>query len=242
METLESLPWDYSGVDLLVYSKDTSRIKKIIKESDLESTLRDSEVGIVFCETPEDEENHHTIGLEDTKTDEVMFLEAGDVIEDFQGDLLTTAGLQEPFGVPGLGNIAVPETSICHSARTLPESYRGMVFKAQWLRGIGITKVDSSLSAKVCDHFIGRLSKIEYWGGWGDFDISESLSISRHEPKDDEKVIKDLIETWNSRKVSQNPYLRDLVWGRITTSAASLTPHSNFNVYLYPASKLTVLS
>ena len=244
LDTLESLPWDKSGIDLIIYSKDTRRIKKVLNESDLESTIRDSDVEVVFCETQE-EESYHTIGLEDTKTDGVMFLEAGDIIEDFQSDIIIT-GISEPIGIPGVGEEGIPETALCHEIRTLPESYRGIIFRAPWLREKGLTKIDLGFTARVCDNLREKISKPDYWGGWGDFDISESLSISRIS-KNDKETIDSLEKFWKSEKHSHSSYLRDIVWTRMTTSAARIIisedkDASNFHMLLYPASKLMVLS
>lgn len=245
LDTLESLPWDKTGVDLIVYSRDTERIKRVISEGDLEPIIRDSEVGVLFCETPE-ENLYHTIGLEDTKTDGVMFLEAGDTIEDFQGDILV-AEMSEPIGIPGIGQEGTPETITCYECRTLPDSYRGMIFKAQWLRDNGLTQVDLGLTAKVCNLMKEKLGSSNYWGSWSDLDISESLSISRAKSGDEEGIINALQELWNSGKLSYNPYLRDLIWSRMTTSAANIVTSDpgnalNYLVYLYPANKTAVLN
>ena len=244
LETLESLPWNYDGVDLLIYSKDSRRIKRVINESDLESTIKRSDVGVVFCETSE-EEDYHTIGLEDTKTEEVMFLEAGDVIEDFQSDLLTSMAV-ESIGIPGLGKEGTPETSICYETRSLPENYRGMVFNTSWLRENGLTKINSSFPARVCNVLISKIDSQDYWGGWSDFDLSESLSINRISCDDDKETIESLEKFWKSDKHSYSSYLRDIIWTRMTTSAARIITSGeedtlNFQCYIYPASKLMVL-
>ncbi|MDE7347010.1 MAG: hypothetical protein K2N48_09780 [Muribaculaceae bacterium] len=76
LETLESIPWEATGVDLLIYSEDTKRIRGVIESGDLTSDIMNSEVGVVFCETPESSEVHHQLGLQDTKTDSVTFLVA----------------------------------------------------------------------------------------------------------------------------------------------------------------------
>lgn len=245
LDTLESLPWSQEGVDLIVYSEDSGRLKKVLKESDLESTIRDGKVGVVLCETPE-EDSYHTIGLEDTKTEEVMFLEAGDIIEDFQGDLFTTSKVKD-VGIPGLGEEGTPETVICHETRSLPENYRGLIFNTSWLRENELTEINSSLTARVSNVLISKISNQDYWGGWSDFDISESLSINRISCDDDKETIKSLEEFWKSGKHSYSSYLRDIVWTRINTSAARIITSGeedalNFQCYLYPASKLMVLN
>lgn len=243
LDTLESIPWDESGVDLIIYSKDTEKIKKIISEGDLESTIRGSDVGILFCETPEKDSNHHTIGLGDTKTDAIMFLKAGDIIEDFQGDLLTTA-VQGPIGLPGLGKEGLPETVLCYECRTLPDSYRGVIFKTQWLYEKGITDINLGVMAKICNHLRSKLDTSNYWGGWSDYDISESLSVSRTETNE-EDVIESLKNVQDLDEFSYSPYIRDLVWTRIMTSAAKIVSNSNTSgvyKYLYPTKKIEVLS
>lgn len=241
LETLESLPWESDGVDLIIYSENTKKIKSIISEGDLTETIRDSNVGVLFCETPE-ENSHHTIGLEDTKTEEVLFLNAGDIIEDFQCDLLTTA-VTEPFGIPGLGKEGIPETGICYSCRTLPDSYRGIIFKAQWLRENDITEIDPRLTARICDIFREKLENQDYWNGWGNYDISESFSITRSNDNEEE-TIQVLQDLWNSHSLSYSDYTRDIIWTRIMTAAARIITKqdiSNFNKYLYPVQKTVVL-
>ena len=47
-EPLDSLPWDSDGVDLVVYSEDTNRVRKVIKEEDLESTLLGGQMEVLF--------------------------------------------------------------------------------------------------------------------------------------------------------------------------------------------------
>lgn len=246
-DTIESLPWNQNGIDLIIYSEDTKRIKRIIRESDLESEIRDSNVEVLFCEvSEEDEDTYHTIGLEDAKTEEIMFLEAGDIIEDFQSDLFTSSRVNE-VGIPGLGKDGIPETIICHETRSLPENYRGLIFNTQWLRKNGLTKIDSTLTARICNLLLEKLKNPDYWGGWADYDISESLSITRIPYEDDQETINSLRKLWKSRDISYSSYLRDLIWTRMTTSAARIVTSgennsSNFQCYLYPASKLEVLS
>lgn len=243
IETLESLPWDNDGVDLIIYSKDKEKIKKIISEEDLERTIMDGKMNVVLCETQEEDSDHHSIGLEDAKTDGIMFLNSGDVIEDFQYDLLTTSVSGE-IGLPGVGKEGIPETATCHECKTLPDSYRGIIFKTKWLKENNITKIDLGLMAKVCDLLKDKLVKENYWDGWGNYDISESLSITRtNDPN--EKTIETLQNIWNSGKLSYSPYIRDLVWTRIMTSAARLITGddiSNFNKYLYPVQKTAILN
>lgn len=243
LDTLESLPWNQDGVDLIIYSGDTKRIKRVLKESDLETSIQDGKVNVVLCETQE-EESYHTIGLEDAKTEEVIFLEAGDIIEDFQRDLFTSS-IVDSVGIPGLGSEGVPETVICHETRCLPENYRGMIFNTKWLRENGLTKIDLTLTARICNLLITKLDTPSYWDGWSDYDISESLSISRVSCDEEEiETIESLKELWNSGKLSYSSYLRDLIWTRMATSAARLVENdiSNFKCYLYPATKLSVLS
>ena len=247
LETLESLPWSYSGIDLLVYSEDTSKLKEIISGEDIEGVIKESPVGVVFCETPEGKELHHTIGLEDTKTEGVMFLNSGDIIEDFQEDILLT-GTPEPIGIPGLGEDGIPETVICHSSRMLPESYRGMIFKAQWLRDVGISKIGPDLPARICSLLSDKIGVSEYWGGWSEYDISESLSIQRSYWDYNPGLPEVLTDLWNSDELpNKSDYIRDLVWNRCVTFVANeiseyLDNDNPYIKYLYPASKLTVLN
>lgn len=245
LDTLESLPWDQDGIDLIIYSEDTKRIKRVINESDLKSIIRDSKVEVVLCETPE-EDSYHTIGLEDTKTEEVMFLEAGDIIEDFQGDLFTSS-VVDSIGIPGIGKEGTPETVFCFETRSLPENYRGVIFNTSWLRENRLTTIDLTLMARVCNLLLEKLGNSSYWGGWSDFDISESLSISRISDDNDQDTIESLKSLWNGGELTYSSYLRDLVWTRIMTSAARIITSDsedalNFQCYLYPASKLEVLN
>lgn len=246
LDTLESLPWDQEGIDLIIYSEDNERIKKLIKGSDLESTIRDSSIEMVLCKTSEEESSYHTIGLEDSKTEEIMFLEAGDIIEDFHGDLFISYKV-DSIGIPGVGKEGIPETILCYETRSLPENYRGVIFNTSWLRENGLTTIDSTLMAKVCNLLLHRLDTSSYWGGWSDYDISESLSIDRISCDDDRETIKALENLWKEKRLSYSSYFRDLIWTRMTTSAARIVTSEdedalNFQCYLYPAHKLTVLS
>ena len=69
-ETLDSLPWDSDGVDLVVYSEDTNRVRKVIKEEDLESTLLGGQMEVLFCDEPySSDDTYMNIGEEDCKTE-----------------------------------------------------------------------------------------------------------------------------------------------------------------------------
>ena len=61
-ETLDSLPWDSDGVDLVVYSEDTNRVRKVIKEEDLESTLLGGQMEVLFCDEPYSSDDEYRCG------------------------------------------------------------------------------------------------------------------------------------------------------------------------------------
>lgn len=132
IETLESLPWDYEGIDLVVYSEDTSKVKRIIKEEDLESTLLNGQKETSLCKEPYSSDDiYKTIGVEDYKTKHVTSLKPGNTIKTFDPNIL-----KENFEI-GFGednNEKLPVAAMCFETRMLPVSDSGIIFSTEFLR------------------------------------------------------------------------------------------------------------
>ena len=130
-ETLDSLPWDSDGVDLVVYSEDTNRVRKVIKEEDLESTLLGGQMEVLFCDEPySSDDTYMNIGVEDCKTELITFMKPGDTIDYFDPDLL-----KEKFDV-GFGSTTgdKPIAAVCYESRMLPIGISGIIFSVDFLR------------------------------------------------------------------------------------------------------------
>lgn len=146
IETLESLPWDYEGIDLVVYSEDTSKVKRIIKEEDLESTLLNGQKETSLCKEPYSSDDiYKTIGVEDYKTKHVTSLKPGNTIKTFDPNIL-----KENFEI-GFGednNEKLPVAAMCFETRTLPVSDSGIIFSTEFLRKNNLSSDTSSIYKK----------------------------------------------------------------------------------------------
>lgn len=242
IETLDSLPWDQEGVDLVIYSEDTGRIKRIIKEADLEDTLLSGEMEVLFCESPFSSMTlYRNIGLEDAKTDYITFLEPGDCITYFDQDLL-----REDFsiGLPGYGDLPVAYS--CWECRMFPISLSGVIFRTNHLKETGLPIDDTILPI-----LLKGLKDVDYCYGWMHYDISDSFTIIPNSDPDltaEESIPDTLINLWKSGILGSSPYIRDLLWGRINTAAGNMvvnyqgkTP-SKYYKYLFPTNKLEILN
>ena len=248
IDTLESLPWDEEGIDLVIYSPDTKEIKKIIKKGDLESTLLNGQMEVLFCEEPYSSvDTYMNIGLEDCKTDLITFLKPGDTIEYFDPDLL-----RENFDV-GFGNIegGYPVASICYESRMLPVSFHGMIFSVEFLRR-NYLKFGESFIPALINVILTDIESPEYTNGWGKYSIDELYSVSPKDqtPLEDEMKIPEVyISLWKNHKVDYNFYLRDLLWSRISRAAGCIVSSysdkpkiiSEFYKYLLPDNKVSIL-
>lgn len=243
LETLESIPWGYTGVDLLIYSGSNSRIKEVIEEGDLSGEVMNSEVKTVFCETPEPSNKHHQIGFSYTKTDGVVFLTAGDIIEDIQSDLLIY-GISGPLGFPGNGPGSTPDTIEYYNSRILPKSYRGIIFNTSWLKE---RKADFSNSGEILEiisELRDELSGENYWDTWGDYDLSQSWSVSLRPTENGGKEIENLLKSW--ARILPDQFIRELLWARIQSLAAGEIVKepkliSKYQDYLFPENKSRIL-
>lgn len=248
LNTLDTIPVDTEGVDLIIYSENTKKIKQIIKEGELEENLKRGEVNVLFCESPySSNEVYHGFGLEDSKTDLITFLNSGDLILDFQDDMLIDS--KYPLYFPGLGQDGLPESLLCYDSRMLPVSYRGIIFNVNYLRKHKLIPSISLISSFLSNLTI--LKKDNYWDGWGNFDASESWSVElKKEDLESEMIVPEtLIKLWKSEKIPYNNYLRDLIWSRISTSAARIVTSypdkkiiSKYQIYLFPENKTRILN
>ena len=249
LETLDSLPWDTEGIDLIVYSEDTGRIKKILKEGDLESTLLNGQMGVLFCEEPySSDDTYMNIGVEDCKTDYITFLKPGDTIESFDPDLL-----RENFDV-GFGEISgkSPITTMCYDSRMLPLNESGIIFSTNFLK-MNCLEFGKKFIPFLINTITADLESPEYCDGWGKYDISEMYSVS---PKnliqlENEHTLPEVyVEIWKNYEIEHNEYLRDLLWNRIMrASGFMICSYSNkknviskFFKYLLPENKVNILS
>ena len=249
VETLESLPWDTPGIDLIVYSGDTKKIKKIIKEEGLESTLLNGQMNVLFCEEPfSSDDTYMNIGVEDCKTELITFLKPGDTIEFFDPDLLN-----ETKEI-GFGNIegGYPVTAICYESRMLPLSTSGMIFSVDFLRR-NFLRFDDTFIPRLINIMIEDLDSPLYNNGWGKYSIDEMYSVSpkNQTPLDKEYNIPETyVNLWNNHVISYNDYLKDLLWNRIMRASGlvvSTYPDkksvvSKFYKYLLPDNKVSILS
>ena len=247
-ETLESLPWDTNGVDLVIYSEDTKRVKKIIKEEDLESTLLNGQMNVLFCEEPySSDDTYMNIGVEDCKTELITFLKPGDTIEFFDPDLL------EETKEVGFGNIegGYPVTSTCYESRMLPLSTSGMIFSADFLRR-NFLKIDDTFIPRLINIMVAELESPMYNDSWGKYSIDEMYSVSpkNQTPLDKEYNLPEIyVDLWSKHEISYNDYLRDLVWNRIMRASGLIVSTypdkksvvSKFYKYLLPDNKVSIL-
>lgn len=252
IDTLESLPWDQEGIDLVIYSEDSKKVKKIIKEEGLESTLLNGKMEVLLCEEPYSSDNTYmNIALEDCKTELITFLKPGDTIEFFDPDLLLS---NENFDL-GLGNIEgrYPVASTCFESRMLPVSTDGMIFSAKFLKKNELVFGDEFLP-KLFNCILTDIESPEYSNGWGKYDIDELFSVSPGKELDldkEQRLPKIYVGLWKDHEVDYNYYLRELMWNRMARAAAIVIKaykDSNKNIslnlfdYLLPDNMVSILS
>lgn len=248
-ETLDSLPWDSDGVDLVVYSEDTDRVRKVIKNEDLESTLLSGQMEVLFCDEPySSDDTYMNIGVEDCKTELITFMKPGDTIDYFDPDLLT-----EKFDV-GFGSTSEdkPIASVCYESRMLPIGVSGIIFSVDFLRH-NYLKLSKEFLPKLASTIIADLESPEYSDGWGKYSIDEMFTVTPGNPtplKDEYEIPEIYTELWKDHKVDYNYYLRDLLWTRMTRAAGLIITSypsrnnviSKFYKYLLPDKKASILS
>ena len=248
IRTIDSLPVDYDGIDLVIYSEDTKKVKQIIKEGDLESTLLNGQMEVLFCEEPySSDDTYMNIGLEDCRTDLITFLRPGDTVEFFDPDLL-----YEKFDV-GFGNIegGYPVASVCYESRMLPISVDGIIFSVKYLRENWLKLGDSFIPCLI-NTLVSDLEKADYGDSWGRYSIDELYSVSpgrRDTLEVEQRLPQIYVDLWKDHKVGYNYYLRDLIWTRISRAAGIVIASypekksivSEFYKYLLPENKVNIL-
>ena len=247
-ETLDSLPWDSDGVDLVVYSEDTDQVRKVIKNEDLESTLLNGQMNVLFCDEPySSDDTYMNIGVEDCKTELITFIKPGDTIDNFDPDLLN-----EKIDV-GFGSTTGDESiaSICYDSRMTPLSTCGIVYSVDFLRR-NYLKLGKDFIPSLMNILIADLEAPEYTDGWGKYSIDELFTVSpgNQTPLQDEYELPETYtELWKNHELDYNYYLRDLLWNRMSrASALVITSYptkqnviSKFYKYLLPDNKASIL-
>lgn len=252
IETLYSIP-ESSGIDLVIYSEDSKRIRQIIKgEEALDKYLNSSPLDILLCEEPySSDDTYMNIGVEDCKTNLIMFLKPGDTIEYFDETLLLEkfdvgfGCLELGYDQKGFDSIA----SVCHESRMLPLNLSGMVFSVDFLRR-NFLKIGNTFIPELMNLLISDLENPEFCDGWGKYTIEELLTvytpnaISLNSELTLPKTYEDLWKT-----LPGNEYLRDLMWNRMSRAAGVIITNypdkqsivSEFTKYLLPELKGSIL-
>lgn len=232
------------GIDLVIYSEDTGKIQKIIREEGLEEALLTGDMEILFCQEPfSSVDTYQNIGLEDCKTDYIMFLSPGDTI-DFFDPIFLCEKFDVAFGETNGKSIPAE----AYESRMLPLGIQGMVFSVDFLKGNDIS-FDATFLPRVIDILVPELENPDYHDGWGKYSIDEYLSISTDNltPLTQELVVPQVFtDLWSTKELRYNYYLRDLLWARMTRAAAVIMDSypgrmSKYLKYLFPENKTEVL-
>lgn len=248
-ETLDSLPWDSDGVDLVVYSEDTNRVRSVIKNEDLESTLLDGQMEVLFCDEPySSDDTYMNIGVEDCKTELITFVKPGDTVDYFDPNLLN-----EKINDIGLGSTTEdkPIASTCYESRMLPIGISGIIFSVDFLKR-NYLKLGKDFLPKLADVLVADLESPDYFDGWGKYSVDEMFTVTPGNPTslENECSIPKLYEgLWKNHEVNYNYYLRDLLWNRMTRAAGLVITSyptrnnviSEFYKYLLPDKKASIL-
>lgn len=251
LNTIDTIPW-CSEITTVIYSDDSERTIDLLRENgrNLNSIDPEEESKLLVCELKDSEGGvMKNAGIEDMNSDFITFLDSGDMIIDFENEMLDSdSGLpsynDDPSQIFGCycgstcgeyikskdedeNNLSMTSIrEVLQELRMIPISEKGIIYSTEWLKKISKSRFSTTTGNTIKFVFDSLLKgKVIEFPVRYDLDNLFSVKVAPKlkNPVDDMKTIDLCKKIWSELPENVNHIvLRDYLWNRMSRSAANI--------------------